>query len=94
VNLTQAALATRRSTKSCLCAQYHRVAARRGSQKAVIAVAASILTAIYFILRDGVHYHDLGPDHFNRREAGKTARRLATRLESLGYNVQLQPAAA
>jgi transposase len=94
VDLTQVALATRRSKKSYLCAQYHRIAARRGSQKAVIAVAASILTAIYFILRDGVHYHDLGPDHFNRRDAGKTARRLAKRLESLGYKVQPQPAAA
>ena len=37
------------------------------SKKAIMAVAASILTAIYHMLKDGTMYKDLGRDHFDRR---------------------------
>jgi transposase len=93
VDLTQAALAARRAKKSYLRAQFNRLAARRGVKKAVVAVAASILTSAYFILRDGVAYRDLGPDYLERRDPGKLARRLAKRIEALGFSVDLRPAA-
>jgi transposase len=93
VDLTQAAMAARRAKKSYLRAQFNRLAARRGVKKAVVAVAASILTSAYFILRDGVAYRDLGPDYLERRDPGKLARRLAKRIEALGFSVDLRPAA-
>jgi hypothetical protein len=49
-----------------LQAQFQRLRARRGPKKAICAVAASILTAAYHMLRDGTFYQDLGPDHLSR----------------------------
>ena len=93
VDLTQAAMAARRAKRSYLHAQFNRLAARRGVKKAVVAVAASILTSAYFLLRDGVTYRDLGADYLDRRDPGKLARRLAKRIEALGFSVDLRPAA-
>ena len=66
---------------------------RLGGKKAITAVAASMLTAIYFILRDGVDYNELGANHFDRLDQKKTITRLTRRLEQLGYAVELKPAA-
>jgi transposase len=56
-------------------------------------VAATLLTAAYFILRDGVPYRDLGPDHFDRLQRGKLLRRLVRKIEDLGYDVEMKRAA-
>jgi transposase IS116/IS110/IS902 family protein len=58
--LVQAAWAAVNKKDSYLRAQFHRVKARRGAKKAIIAVAASILTAIYHMLKHGTTYRDLG----------------------------------
>ena len=63
-------------------------------KKASGAVAASILTAAYHMLIDGTLYHDLAPDHFDRRAKAAQTRRLVTRLQNLGYAVQITPLAA
>lgn len=76
-----------------LRAQFHRLKTRRGPKKAVVAVAASILTAAYYILRDNVPYRDLGADYFDRRDPKNVVRRLVRRIENLGYDVQLRPVA-
>ena len=62
--------------------------------KAIVAVAASILTAAYHMLRDGVTYRDLGSAYFDQRDKAKLAQRLARRIKDLGYEVQLNAAAA
>jgi transposase len=62
--------------------------ARRGAKKAFLAVPASMLTAAYFMLRDGVEYEDLGPDRFDRHDKTKTIRRLLKRLTDLGCNIE------
>ena len=59
----------------------------------MLAVAASMLTATYYMLRDGVEYRDLGPDYFDRRDREKVAARLVRRLEELGLRVQITAAA-
>jgi transposase len=92
--LIQCAWAAARKNGSYLQAQFHRLRARRGAKKAIGAVAASILTAAYHMLKDGTLYHDLGPDHFDRRAKTVQTRRLLTRLKSLGYAVQITPLAA
>jgi transposase len=73
-------------------AQFRRIASRRGTKKAVVAVAASILTAIFHILKNHVPYHDLGPEYFDRRDTRRVANRLVHRLEELGFKVELQAA--
>jgi hypothetical protein len=77
-----------------LRAQFLRIRGRRGAKKAILAVAASMLTAAYFMLRHGVEYADLGPDHLDRRDRSRTIRRLVRRLRDLGCDVQVATHAA
>jgi transposase len=92
--LMQCAWAAARKKASYLQAQFHRLRSRRGAKKAIGALAASILTIIYHMLIDGTLYHDLGPDHLDRRAKAAQTRRLITRLQHLGYAVQIIPLAA
>src|SRR6478672_2356168 len=92
--LVQCAWAAKRKKASYLQAQFFRLQSRRGPQKAICAVAASILTAVYHMLKDGTFYQDLGPDHFNRRSKTTQTQRLVRRLEHLGYAVDIKPLAA
>ena len=77
-----------------LRAQFLRIKARRGAKKAIMAVAASMLQAAYFMLRDGVEYRDLGSDHFDRRDKAKAIGRLVRRLGDLGCAVEIKAIAA
>jgi transposase len=86
--LVQCAWAASRKKGGYLRAQFQRLRARRGPKKAICAVAASILTAAYHMLRDGTFYQDLGPDHFSRRTKGDRTVRLVRHLTALGYTVQ------
>jgi transposase len=88
--LVSAAWAAIKTKASYLQAQFQRLRARRGPKKAIIAVAASMLTAAYYILRDAVPYKDLGSEHFNRRNKDYTAKRLRKRLEDLGFAVEIR----
>jgi len=93
VALVTAAWAAVRA-KGYLQAQFLRLKGRRGAKKAILAVAASMLTAAYHMLKKGVEYKDLGADHFSRRERSKTIQRLVRRLNDLGCEVQLTSQAA
>lgn len=92
--LVQCAYSAARSKGTYLRAQFHRIRARRGARKAALAVAASILTAVYFMLKKRVAYHDLGADHFDRANRLKTANRLLKRLADLGLDVEIKNVAA
>jgi transposase len=89
--LVQCAWAAARKKASYLQAQFHRLRARRGAKKAIGAVAASILTAAYEMLKTGTLYEDLGCNHFDKRGTGKQIHRLVSRLRNLGYDVQITP---
>jgi hypothetical protein len=89
----QCAWGAARNKNSYFQAQFLRLKARREAKKAAIAVAASILTTAYHILADGTWYQDLGPEHFARRHPARTARKLADRIRSLGYQVDIRAAA-
>jgi transposase len=86
--LVQCAWAATHKKASHLQAQFQRLRARRGPKKAICAVAASILTAAYHMLRDGTFYQDLGPDHLGHRRHGDRTARLIKQLTALGYTVQ------
>lgn len=91
--LVQCAWGGARTKKSYYCARFHRIRARRGTKKAIVAVAASMLTAAYYMLRDGTEHKDLGIDYFDRRDESKTVKRLERRIRELGYEVQIQKVA-
>jgi len=91
--LVQCAWAAKNQKDSYLQAQFYRLKTRRGPKKAIMAVAASILTAIYHMLKDGTMYQDLGRKHFDRRSNDQQKRSLVKRLADLGYTVELKPLA-
>jgi hypothetical protein len=93
VTLLQAAWAAVKKKNTYLYAQI-RIRARRGGKKAIMAVAASMLTAAHHILKNNVAYLDLGPDYFDRRSHAKNAKRLVERLERMGYTVHLRTGAS
>lgn len=92
--LVQCAHAAGHSRKTYLGAQYGRMAARKGKQRAAIAVGHSILEAIYFILRDDVPYKELGPEHFDKLNKDHIIRHYKKRLEAMGLEVQISEASA
>jgi transposase len=88
--LVQAAHSAAHTKDTYLAAQYHRLAARRGYKKAIIAVAHSILVIAYHLIQRQEPYHELGADYFDKRRPEATAKRLIKRLENLGFEVQLR----
>ena len=92
--LVQAAHAAARTKGTYLAAQYRRLAARRGTSRAAVAVGHTLLVIVYHLLRHGTEYHDLGPHYFDDRDRRAVERRLVRRLEGLGYRVALEPRAA
>jgi transposase len=88
--LVQCAWAATRTKGSYLQAQFLRLRSRRGAKKAICAVAASLLTSIYHMLKKGVAYIDLGAAHFDRRSKDRKAINMIQRLRNLGYAVQIQ----
>src|SRR5579883_1068735 len=89
--LVEAAHAAAHAKNTYLSAQYHRLAARRGKKKAMVAVGHTILVIIYHLLQQQKSYEELGGNYFDERERRDTEKRLVRRLEKLGYHVELQP---
>ena len=91
--LVQCAWSAVKKKDSYYKAQFNRLRSRRGPKKAICAVAAAMLTAIYHMLKNGVEHRDLGIDHFDPRPAEFKAKRLVAQLAKLGFQVELQPLA-
>jgi transposase len=91
--LNQAAHAAARTKDTYLSAQYHRLARRIGRNKAIMAVAHSIVVIAYHLIQRQEPYRELGGDYFDKRRPEATAKHLVKRLEKLGFQVSLQPQA-
>jgi transposase len=91
--LVQCAWAASRKKDSYYKAQFNRLKSRRGPKKAACAVAASLLTAIYHILKDGVEHRDLGAGYLDRRSTENKTKHLLAQLAKLGYHAELTPLA-
>jgi transposase len=85
--LLESAWAASHQRSSYLGARFRRISKRRGPKRAAIAVAHTILVIAYYVLRDEVAFHDLGPDYFDRLDAGRQKRYYLRRLEALGCDV-------
>lgn len=91
--LIEAARAAARTKNTYLGAQYRRLAARRGPNKASVAVAHSMIVSAWHMLSTGETYRELGADYYTRRnDPERQARRLTRQLENLGYTVSLTAA--
>jgi len=91
--LVQAAWAASHTKNSYLASQYRRLVGRRGKKRALIAVGHSILVILYYLLKEGTQYADLGADFFDRLEPQRLIRYYVKRLERLGHKVTLEQCA-
>jgi transposase len=91
--LVQAAHSASHQKNCYLASQYHRLAHRRGSKRAAVAVAHSILVIIFHMLRDHTTYQERGDTFFEEQERQNYEKRLVRQLTNLGYHVELQPTA-
>jgi transposase len=91
--LCEVAWAAKNKHDSYPRAQYQRLSARRGHKRAILAVANSLLTIAYHLLRTQTEYRELGADYFDQRQKASLLKRSIQRLERLGYKVTLSPAA-
>ena len=87
--IVEAAWAASRTKNTFLSTRYHRLAARRGSKRAVIAIGHSILKSVYHILKENVPYNELGAEYLNAKIEAKRKKYLKKELEKMGYQVQL-----
>ena len=90
--LVQVATSAVRTKGSYYQAKFNRLSKRRGYKRAIVAIAHSMLVAIYHIIRDDRKYKELGEDWFQQRSAESKSKALVKQLERLGYTVQLHQA--
>jgi transposase len=91
--MVEAARAASHTKNTYPSAQYWRLA-RRGPNKAAVAVAHSLLVAVWHVLTHNTGYQDLGGDYYQHRtDPTRRTRTLVAQLEALGHQVTLQPAA-
>jgi len=90
--LVEAAHAASHGKNAYLSAQYHRLAFRRGKQRAAVALAHTLLIIVYHLLAQEEKYQDLGGTYFDALDREKQEQRLVRQLEKLGFEVSLTPA--
>lgn len=91
--LVECAVASLRSKSSFLYARYRKIAPRRGHKRAVVALAHTMLIAIYHILKYGEPFKDLGADYYLTEHKEAFVNRYVQSLSKLGFQVSLTPAA-
>jgi transposase len=91
--LIEGGLAATRANGTALQARYYRVKRNRGHKKAVVATGHQILEIAFYVMQNGVTYHEFGSDYFDRTHRDRAIRRHVHQLEALGYKVTLDEAA-
>jgi transposase len=92
--LTQLAHAAALTKGTYVSALYHRLAARRGKKRAIMAVAHSMVASAFYMLSLHEPYQELGATYFDEHQREHLIDRLARRIERLGYRVTLEPVAS
>ena len=92
--MVEAARAAARTRDTYLNSQYHRIAARRGANRAAVAVAHSILTIAYHIIKKKQPYIELGPSYYEERKREVIIKHSIKKIESLGYKVNIEKIAS
>jgi len=89
--MTQAAWAASRTKDTFLKARYHRLAARRGKKRAIVAIAHSMLESAWYMLTRRQSYQELGGDYYDQRKKESKVTYLTKQLTKLGFVVSLDP---
>ena len=92
--LVQAAVCAARTKGSYYKDKYHRLKARRGSQRAAMAIAHKILVAVFHMFAKTVPFKELGEAFLDQQARTRTTTNLVRRLNNLGYDVLLRPKVA
>lgn len=92
--LTQCAKSAKTVKSSYFSAQYQRISARRGKNRATLAVAHSMLIAIYHILKNKTAFHDLGSDYYDSFNRDRKINNYLKRLKALGWEPDAIPSSA
>lgn len=92
--LTQCAKSAKTVKSSYFFAQYQRISARRGKNRATLAVAHSMLIAIYHILKNKTAFHDLGSDYYDSFNRDRKINSYLKRLKALGWEPDAIPNSA
>ena len=91
LDLSKPPFAAGRTRTTYLGTHYRWLVARKGSKKASVAVAHTILVIAYHLLKHKTTYQELGANYFDQQDKERISRRLTKRLEQLGYQVFLEP---
>ena len=89
--ICQAALSAVRTKGSYVKDKYHRLKARRGHNKAIMAIAHKLIVSVFHVLKERVTYKELGAAWLDKRDTSRVVRGLVERLRSLGYDATLRP---
>ena len=90
----QAAVCAARTKGSYDKDKYHRLKARRGAQRATMAIAHKILVAVFHMLAETIPFQELGEAFLDQQASKRTTTNLVRRLNNLGYDVLLRPKVA
>ncbi|MGD0425264.1 MAG: IS110 family transposase [Candidatus Acidiferrales bacterium] len=90
--LNQAAWAAARTKNTYLAARFHRLAARRGSKRAIVVIGHKILVLAHYMLQHNTPFRELGAEYFQRLRTPSLSQSLVRRLQRLGFQPTLTPA--
>ena len=90
--LVQAATSAVRAKGTFYQAKFTQLCKRGGYQRAIVAIAHTMLIAIYHMIRDRQAYRELGAETFAKRSAEQRAASLVKQLERLGFVVEIRSA--
>jgi len=89
--LNQAAWAAARTKNTYLAARFHRLAARRGGKRAIVAIGHKILLFAHYMLQHNTPFRELGAEYYQRLRPPSLSQSLVRRLQRLGFQVTLTP---
>jgi transposase len=92
--LVEAAWSAVRTRGTFWSRKYRSLVPRLGPKQAIVAIARRMLVAIYYILRDGAPYRELGASYTPSPDVARRVRRLVAQLQQLGQEVAVRPAEA
>lgn len=84
----------RKKDSNFLTSKYHRLASRKGKNRAAVAIGHGVIKIVYHILKNKETYQELGADYFDKRREETLVRRAVKKLKTLGYEVDLQKPSA
>jgi transposase len=88
--LTECSLAATHKKNSRFRSKYYRLKARRGPQRALVAVSHTLLKSIFVVLSQRRPYEEPNPASLTAAQKSRKAASLCRQLRELGYEVNLK----